>query len=50
MTSTMRRAEDRVVAGVELVDRRGVVGRGAEREVGELLDGHPDDREQQPGR
>jgi hypothetical protein len=26
---------------------RGVVRRGSEGEVGELLDGHPDDREQQ---
>ena len=47
MTSTTVAPEDRVVAGVELVHRAGVVGRGAEREVGQLLDGHPDDREEQ---
>ena len=41
-----RRAEDRVVAGVELVHRRRVVGRRAEGEVGQLLDGHADDRQQ----
>ena len=41
-----RRPEDRVVAGVELVHRRRVVGRRAEGEVGQLLDRHPDDRQQ----
>ena len=39
-------AEDRVVAGVELVHRGRVVAGRAEREVGQLLDRHPDDREQ----
>ena len=41
------RAEDRVVAGVGRLERRRVVRRGPEGEIGELLDGHPDDREQQ---
>ena len=40
------RAQDRVVAGVQVVERRRVVGRRAEGEVGQLLDRHPDDREQ----
>ncbi len=40
-----RRAEDRVIAGADLVHRRGVVAGRAEREVGQLLEGHPDDRE-----
>ncbi len=38
--------EERVVSRVDLVHRRGVVGRGAEREVGQLLDRHPDDGHQ----
>ena len=51
ITSTTAAPEDRVVAGVGLVHRgRRVVRRGAEREVGQLLDGHPDDREQRAGR
>ena len=40
------RAERRVVDLVELVHPGRVVGRRAEREVGQLLDRHPDDREQ----
>ena len=38
--------EERVVSRVDLVHRGGVVGRGAEREVGQLLDRHPDDGHQ----
>ena len=41
------RAQDGVVADVRRLDRGRVVRRGPEREVGELLDRHPDDREQQ---
>ena len=41
-----RGAQDRVVPGVGLVHRERVVGRRAEREVGQLLDGHADDGEQ----
>ena len=39
------RPEDRVVARVEPVHRRGVVAGRAEREVGQLLEGHADRRE-----
>ena len=45
-TSTTPGAQDRVVSGVEVVERRGVVGRRAEGEVRQLPDRHPDDREQ----
>ena len=44
-TPTAAGPEDRVVAGVDLVHRRRVVAGRAEREVGQLLEGHPDDRE-----
>ena len=40
------RAQDRVVAGVQVVQRRRVVRRRTEGEVGKLLDRHPHDREQ----
>ena len=43
-------AEQRVVARVEVLERGRVVGRRAQGEVRHLPDGHPDDRQQRPGR
>ena len=45
-TVDQRRPEGRVVAGVDLVHRRRVVAGRAEGEVGQLLEGHPDDGHQ----